>query len=184
MQSARPTAKPSASCAPNSSLLSRKATRPRLSALLTSGAELVPNDVEPVRGRDAIKKAFTEHFAKNPRVKIVLDVESPRFILRDTAIEGGQMTITPDKGEPSSNRYSILYVREDGKWLLALIKEWPSDRANLRDFDWLIGTWTAKARRCRGVHDLRVVWQQVVYPRQLLSPGKRQVFHWYADDRG
>lgn len=113
-------------------------------ALVTSGAELIPDDTEPLRGRETIKKALTEHFAKSPRVKIGLEVESLRFTSRDSAIEEGHMTTTPEKGEPSSNRYSILYVREDGKWFLAFIKEWPSEQASLRDLDWLIGTWVAK----------------------------------------
>src|SRR5262245_40741585 len=39
---------------------------------LTSGAELIPESAEPIRGRDAIEKALKEHFAKNPRVKVTL----------------------------------------------------------------------------------------------------------------
>jgi len=33
-------------------------------AFLTSGAELIPEEGQPVRGRDAIQKAFADHFAK------------------------------------------------------------------------------------------------------------------------
>jgi len=94
------------------------------SALLTAGAELIPDNAEPLRGRDAIKKAFTKHFAKKVRVKIALEMESLRFTSRDTASGEGRTTTTPEKGEPSRNRYSMLYVREDGNWLIAFIKEW------------------------------------------------------------
>src|SRR5262249_21687229 len=110
----------------------------------TTGAELIPDTGEPIRGRGAIQKAFTEHFAKNPRVKVTLEVESIRFTSRDTAIEEGNIKVTPAKGEESNNRYSVLLVREDGKWLLGFIKEWPDEDADLKDLDWLIGTWTAK----------------------------------------
>src|SRR5262245_48655793 len=39
-------------------------------AYLTSGAELVPDEGVPVLGRDAIQKAFAEHFGKKPRPTI------------------------------------------------------------------------------------------------------------------
>src|SRR5262249_25096181 len=106
--------------------------------------ELIPDDAEPVRGRDAIRKALTDHFAKNPRTKITLDIQSVHFPSRDTAVEEGEIKVAPEKGEPATNRYSVLYVREDGNWLLAQVREWPSEQAAIRDLDWLIGSWTAK----------------------------------------
>src|SRR5262249_17578618 len=63
-------------------------------AFLTQGAELIPEDVEPLHGRDAIQKAFTDHFAKNPRVKIALEYEPMRFTSRDSAIQDGTMKVT------------------------------------------------------------------------------------------
>ena len=38
----------------------------------------------------------------------------------------------------------MLYAREDGKWLIAVLREWPDEGVALRDLDWLIGTWEAK----------------------------------------
>jgi hypothetical protein len=38
----------------------------------------------------------------------------------------------------------VLHVREDGRWLMALLREWPGVGDSLRDLDWLIGTWQAK----------------------------------------
>ena len=35
-------------------------------------------------------------------------------------------------------------MREDGKWLMAVVREWPSEGATLRDLEWLIGSWQAK----------------------------------------
>jgi uncharacterized protein (TIGR02246 family) len=112
-------------------------------ACLTSGAELIPQNGNTIRGRDAIRKAFAEYFPKNPRVKVTLDVESTRFTSRDTAIREGQIKVVPKEGETIYNRYSVLLVREDGKWLLGFIKEWPDETADLRDLEWLIGSWTA-----------------------------------------
>ena len=112
-------------------------------ACLTAGAELIPDTGNAIRGRDAVRKAFAEYFPKNPKVKVTLDPESTRFTSRDTAIQEGQIKVVPKEGENTYNRYSILVVREDGKWLLGYIKEWPDESADLRDLDWLIGAWTA-----------------------------------------
>ncbi len=117
---------------------------PAAGAILTSGAEIIPDDAPPLRGREAIRKAYAEFFAKHPKRKITLESESLRFTSRDTAIEEGHMSVALDGDAPESQRYSMLLVREDGKWLVALIKEWPSEEADLRDLGWLIGTWEAK----------------------------------------
>jgi uncharacterized protein (TIGR02246 family) len=112
-------------------------------AHLTWGAELIPADAEPVRGRDAIRQAFAAYFAKSPRAKIAAIDETVRFPSRDTAVDEGHLKVTPEKVQPTTNRYSVLYVREEGQWLLAQIREWADEHAELRDLDWLLGTWEA-----------------------------------------
>src|SRR4029077_17403820 len=80
-------------------------------AYLTSGAELIPDEGPPVRGKDAIQKAFADHFAKKPQTKITLEVESVRFPSRDTAVEEGDIKASTEKEATATNRYSVLYVR-------------------------------------------------------------------------
>jgi uncharacterized protein (TIGR02246 family) len=113
-------------------------------AYLTSGAELVPDEGSPACGRDAIQKAFANHFSKRPRTTIKLELESLNFPSRDTAVEEGEMKVSNDKGETTNNRYEVLYVREDGKWLVAMIRERPSEQTALKDLEWLIGSWSAQ----------------------------------------
>lgn len=115
-------------------------------AFMTVGAELIPGDAEPIRGREAIQKAYAAHFAKNSRPKISVQPGTLDFPSRDTAIEEGVMTITAagEDAEVSKNDYQILYVREDGKWYLASIREWPIEKPAIDDLAWLIGTWSAK----------------------------------------
>jgi uncharacterized protein (TIGR02246 family) len=112
--------------------------------LLSSGSELVGEDGSIVRGRDSIQTALTSHFAANPRVKIESVSNTVRFPSRDTAaVEGLIRVVHPDSGT-SHNRFEIHCVREDGKWLLSLIHEWPHEQAALLDLEWLIGTWKSK----------------------------------------
>lgn len=115
-------------------------------AFMTAGAELIPVDAPPIRGRDAIQKAYAAHFAKHARPKILVEPVSLAFPSRDTAIEEGVMTITGagESAEVTKNEYQILYVREDGKWYLASVRESPLPTTGLEDLAWLIGSWSAK----------------------------------------
>jgi uncharacterized protein (TIGR02246 family) len=117
----------------------------KVAALLTEGAELIPDDAPPLHGRQNIEKALTKHFANaTNKAKIELDPDELRFISRDAAIEEGDVKITKGQAAPTVLRYSLLVMREDGKWLLASIKESPSEQASLKELGWLIGSWQAK----------------------------------------
>lgn len=111
---------------------------------LTAGAEMVTADGETVRGRAAIQKAYADHFTKNPKHTVAVDPESLRFTSRDTAIEEGHLKVSAGKAEPAIHRYTLLHVREDGKWHIAYVRNDESEQASLRDLEWLIGTWSAK----------------------------------------
>jgi uncharacterized protein (TIGR02246 family) len=115
-------------------------------AYLTSEAELTPDDGTSVKGRENIQKAFASHFAKSERSRMSLEVQSLDFPSRDTAIEEGVITTTTKGSDADStkNQYQILYVREDGKWYLASIREQAIEKPELEDLAWLIGTWSAK----------------------------------------
>jgi uncharacterized protein (TIGR02246 family) len=111
----------------------------------TEEGEFVGGDGTSVRGRAALAKAYAGFFAKNPKAKVEVDRDSVRFLSRDTAVEEGHFKMRKDKAEaPVSARYSALHVREGGKWLLALLRDWPDEGDSLRDLDWLIGSWEAK----------------------------------------
>jgi uncharacterized protein (TIGR02246 family) len=111
----------------------------------TAGGEYIADDGTAVRGRTALAKAYANFFAKNPKLKLEIDRDSLRFLSRDSAVEEGHFQVRKDPAEaPVHARYSALHVREDGKWLLALLREWPAEGASLRDLGWLIGSWEAK----------------------------------------
>ena len=97
------------------------------------------------RGRPALEKAYTEFFSKNPDNALAVEVDSVRFPSKDTAVVEGHFKLHKGKKkELIVSRCSFLFAREDGKWLIAIAREWPGDGLNLRDLEWLIGTWEAK----------------------------------------
>jgi uncharacterized protein (TIGR02246 family) len=117
-----------------------------LAALWTAEGEYIADDGTTVRGRPALEAAYAKLFAKTPHIKVQATIDSIRFVSRDSAIEEGVAKVRKGKGEESdTSRYSALYVREDGRWHIALLREWPDQGASLRDLDWLIGTWVGKS---------------------------------------
>jgi uncharacterized protein (TIGR02246 family) len=117
----------------------------KVAALMTDGAELDPDDAPPLHGRQNIEKALAEHFTKlAAKVKVEFVPDELRFISRDAAIEEGDVKITKGQSAPTVQRYRLLIMREEGKWLLASINESPSDEADLKELGWLIGSWQAK----------------------------------------
>jgi uncharacterized protein (TIGR02246 family) len=116
-----------------------------VAGLWTAEGEYTCDDGTTFTGRAALEKAYTEFFAKNPDNALDVDVDSIRFPSRDTAVVEGHFKLHKGKKkELIVSRCSFLYTREDGKWLIAIAREWPSDGLALRDLEWIIGSWEAK----------------------------------------
>jgi uncharacterized protein (TIGR02246 family) len=116
----------------------------RVASFWAPGGELIGDDGSTYRGRAAIAKAYRELFGTKQKRRAEVQRESLRFPSRDTAIEEGRFKVRVGEGEPSASRYSVLHVREGGKWLMAVVREWPAEAVSLADLEWLIGTWVAK----------------------------------------
>ena len=91
-------------------------------------------------------------------------VESIRFIGADLAVETGTTKEIPAPNEPPEyDRYTVLHVKRDGKWQMALARdeEGPPDTAHeqLQPLAWLVGDWvddggsTVVASSCRWSED-------------------------------
>lgn len=113
-------------------------------AAFTEEGEYVDEDGDPVRGRAALEKAYAGFFAKRPELKVESKTTAVRFVGKDTAVEEGTFTVRAKDTPPDASRYSALYVRQDGRWLIAVLKEWgdeATNRPNLQDLGWLVGSW-------------------------------------------
>jgi uncharacterized protein (TIGR02246 family) len=116
-----------------------------VAARWTENGEYFTDDGTTFRGRQDIEKAYADLFArKKTASNAELEVTSIRFPSKDTAIEEGYFKAKNGKDAPTSTKYSILHVREQGNWLMAVVREWPAEGNSLRDLEWLIGTWEAK----------------------------------------
>jgi uncharacterized protein (TIGR02246 family) len=119
-----------------------------IAALWCEQGEYYDDSGEVVRGRANIEKAFADHFKEKLPGKLDVDIQSIRFPSRDTAIEEGILRLSPSAGDelPSSTWYSVMHVREDGRWSVVVSREWGAAQQKLDDLAWLIGTWTNKSK--------------------------------------
>ncbi len=133
-----------------------------IASLFTEDAEVVNEDGAPIQGRDAIGALFASTFTANPRETIELDEIAIRFLAHDVAKEEGRSRIAPSStnsgamfgtkrpslahaGGPQISRYTVLYVRQDGRWLQSSVRE-HTDREitpheRLEPLAWLVGEW-------------------------------------------
>jgi uncharacterized protein (TIGR02246 family) len=81
--------------------------------------------------------------ANRPEVK--LTETQLRFITADVAIEDGAVEVIPPTGPPLTGRFSATWVRHEGAWKLAALRESrgdePTAAAALADLDWMVGDW-------------------------------------------
>jgi uncharacterized protein (TIGR02246 family) len=117
-----------------------------LADLFTEDAEVFEETGGLVRGREEIAGLFAAAFEEEPKGTIELAPESLRFLGPDAARETGRSRTMPAGGGAGEvSRYTVLYVRRDGRWLQDSVHEEP-DRAvtphdRLRELEWLVGEW-------------------------------------------
>jgi uncharacterized protein (TIGR02246 family) len=114
--------------------------------LLTEDAESTDEDGTVVQGKWAVADLFAQAFAASPGSKMETRIDSIRFLTPEVAKEEGRSTITPaGEGAPDVDRYSVLYVKKDGKWLQSSIREHPeqdlSPHERLKELEWMLGEW-------------------------------------------
>lgn len=123
-----------------------------VAATFTNEAMVVNEDGERTFGRGPIRDQFAASFKDYPGSTIAIQVDTLRFLGVDTAIEQGRATITPEKGAgaPEISGFITVYVKEDGHWLQAAVRDEasanikPHDR--LKELEWLIGEWVNESQ--------------------------------------
>jgi len=120
-------------------------------ALWTEKGEFTGADGIAIRGRAAIEKSLAEEFQAYPKTTIEASVESVRPLGRQIAVaEGVIKAKTTGSVDVHQSRFSAMHVLEDGRWLVASVREWtlnPETEAAAKCLDWLVGEWAAKDQR-------------------------------------
>jgi uncharacterized protein (TIGR02246 family) len=112
--------------------------------------ELVDEVGNVTQGTKDLNELFTKFFEKFPGAKLALDIESTRSVGSNLAIEEGTRFITAGDDSRAQLRYTAVRVKaQDGKWLIASIREFADDPAptphdQLQVLGWLIGDWVSE----------------------------------------
>ncbi len=99
-------------------------------------------------GRAKIQQEYAAFFAAYPGAAIKVTIDSIRIVADNVAIEDGHCSLyPPPAGAPTSSRYTAVHVKSGDQWLLASVRdirvEHLSTYGHLRDFEWMIGTWSS-----------------------------------------
>ena len=102
---------------------------------------------EQITGRAALEKDFASLFAEEKGTKLSVATESIDFVSPNVALERGTAIVMRPDAEPEHSHYRVVLVRRDGQWLIdreteeAEPEEAPSHYEQLKDLEWMLGTW-------------------------------------------
>ncbi len=118
-----------------------------LAAFFTEDADIIDQDGRQIKGRKAIEETYTKIFAAAKGAKLLITVNSVHVVSPDLAIEDGLTEVKPaDGGPPSTSRYTVVHVKQDGSWRLQSVREAvafaPNNTERLEGLAFLIGDWT------------------------------------------
>jgi len=117
-----------------------------LAAFWTEDGDYVDQVGRQRKGRKAIEETYRKLFAAKKGAKLGITVISLKFVKPECAVEDGITEVFPaDGGPPSTARYTLVHVKQGGKWLVDSVREMvaapPSNHEHLEDLDWLVGEW-------------------------------------------
>jgi len=118
-----------------------------IASLYTDDAELVEETGERFQGRKMIQDVYAALFQERKGNSIEIAVDSIRFLGPDVAKEEGRTSVKAagSAEPPALRRYTVLYVKQGGKWLYSGVRE-ELDSAlahqdRLKELEWLVGNW-------------------------------------------
>jgi uncharacterized protein (TIGR02246 family) len=117
-----------------------------LAAFFTADADVVDPEGHHINGRKAIEQAYHKFFAENKGAKLYVQITSVRVPRPDLAVEDGLTEVVlPNGAPPSSARYTVVYVKNEGEWCLESVREAiavpPTNAEHFQDLAFLAGDW-------------------------------------------
>jgi len=117
----------------------------------TADAEFTDESGKVHKGRAAIGKLFEADLKELKAGKSVLHIEALRFLTPDVATMEGAVEFTPENGVLESNRFSAVWTKVDGRWLIASARDLPElegrvAERGMKELQWLTGDWLAQDR--------------------------------------
>jgi uncharacterized protein (TIGR02246 family) len=117
--------------------------------LWTANGTVADEQGNVFKGRKAIEEQYAALFKAHPTARMQVAIKSIDFPTPTTAVEDGMTQVmTKENDPPTASRYTAVHVQEDGKWLMASVRESTmpvaSNFAQLQELGWLVGDWESK----------------------------------------
>lgn len=117
----------------------------KLAALWTPDGDIIDAGGNRMVGRQAVSVEKNAAAAGSERPAFQIRETSLRFVSDDVAIEDGTVEVVPAAGQPLTGRFSATWVRHEGSWKLAALREARGGEVSgaeaLADLDWMVGDW-------------------------------------------
>jgi uncharacterized protein (TIGR02246 family) len=115
-------------------------------ALFTENAEAIDTDGDAIQGRAALEEHYASRLGDSEGDKLAVTIEKITMIAPGVARQAGFTQLTPGGGgTPIIGRYSAIYVKDEGRWKIANIRELGdkqiSHYEHLKELEWLVGEW-------------------------------------------
>jgi uncharacterized protein (TIGR02246 family) len=125
-----------------------------VAALWTPEGEYIDEGGNVFAGRAEIEKEYAGFFKEHPGSQLQIHIDSIRFVGPALAFEEGtSRLIEPPVGATSVSHYTVVHLKQDGKWLMASVRDVESgslsNHESLQDLEPLIGNWTATSGETR-----------------------------------
>lgn len=122
-----------------------------IGALWAADCEYTDESGESFHGRAEIEKVYADLFKEHRGATMTVTIESIRFLGADIALEKGVANVKAAKEETASaSRYTVVHVKRDGKWLMAVGHDAPyvevANGEYLKQLEWLVGEWAPDAK--------------------------------------
>jgi uncharacterized protein (TIGR02246 family) len=133
----------------------------KIAAAWTESGTMVDEAGQSFKGRKAIEDEYAKLFKDHPGARIEIKIQSVEVPSPGVAIEDGAATVFTKDAPPTSSRYTAVHVQQNGKWLMATVREShvdaPSNYGRLQALEFLVGRWQAKSDDAQVDTDIRWV---------------------------
>lgn len=175
--------------------------------LWAADADFVDEDGKTYKGKDAIRALFKAAMDDAKGSTMKLTSKSLRFLKPDVAIEDGTVEITSAEGVKDQNRFTAIWMKTGGKWLLSNVRDLPDEvveiphAAHMKGLEWMIGDWASEDKdvkvtiSCRWALDRKYIRQEftakpkdgkTIAVTQYVGwdPANEQIRSWFFDSHG
>jgi uncharacterized protein (TIGR02246 family) len=120
-----------------------------VASLWIVNGSLADDEGNVFKGRKTIEDRYALYFKQHRGARLEVAVKTVEFPTPTMAIEDGvSQVLTRENEPPSAGRYTAVHIQEDGKWLMASVRESEmpvaSNFAQLAELGWAVGSWEAK----------------------------------------